>query len=273
VFEQGRVYHRRTLQKEIGGQRYGGIATPAALPILLLVSGEEGREFGYRDEFLDDGTILYFGEGQEGDMTMDGGNRAVLDHGTAGEELHFFDKVRDGFIRYRGQYDCADFEFRHDVRDRNGSLRTAIVFHLVPHDQLDEESEDALEPPEPELLPDDLALLRALALEPPTEGLPPAEGRRRIWRRSRAVRKYVLRRAGGVCEGCDVAASFMRSDGEPYLEPHHTRRISDGGPDHPAHVIAVCPTCHRRAHHAADAEEFNADLILKLKQIETSTHS
>ena len=46
-----------------------------------------------------------------------------------------------------------------------------------------------------------------------------------------------------------------------------TRRADDG-PDHPAHVIALCPNCHRRAHYAGDAKAFNTVLKRKVKAIE-----
>jgi hypothetical protein len=38
----------------------------------------------------------------------------------------------------------------------------------------------------------------------------------------------------------------------------HARPLSDGGPDHPAHVIALCPNCYRRVHAGADGEAYNA---------------
>ena len=81
------------------------------------------------------------------------------------------------------------------------------------------------------------------------------------------MRIYVLRRAEGHCEGCGEAAPFLTRDGHPYLEPHHTRWLSDGGPDTPAHVIALCPTCHRRAHYAVDALAFNTSLIERMKRL------
>src|SRR6266545_2838223 len=34
------------------------------------------------------------------------------------------------------------------------------------------------------------------------------------------------------------------------------------------HVIALCPTCHRRVHHAADGENYNGELRVKLDAIE-----
>jgi 5-methylcytosine-specific restriction protein A len=71
MFEIERTYRRSDVHEEYGGQRFGGISTPQPHPIVLLISGEEGAPFGYDDEGLDDGTVLYFGEGQEGDMTFE----------------------------------------------------------------------------------------------------------------------------------------------------------------------------------------------------------
>jgi 5-methylcytosine-specific restriction endonuclease McrA len=88
--------------------------------------------------------------------------------------------------------------------------------------------------------------------------------------RSQAIRLYVLRRANGTCESCLADAPFSRADGSPYLEPHHVTRLADDGPDHPAKVIGLCPTCHRRAHYAIDAKKFNVGLIRRLQRIETA---
>jgi 5-methylcytosine-specific restriction protein A len=266
-FEVGRVYRRQGIHDRYGGQRYGGISTPSAHPVVFLISGEEGAAFGYDDELLGDGTLLYFGEGQTGPMSFTRGNGAVRDHADAGEDLLLFRKIRDGFVRYVGQYVYAGHELRPDVRDVDGNPRTAIVFQLVPHDQLvydEEEGNDEVEG----ISDDDLTQLRAAALETPEPNRTPAEGRRKIWKRSRAVRKYALLRARGTCEGCATPAPFMRIDGTAYLEPHHTRRISDSGPDHPRWVIALCPTCHRRVHYGADGHEYNEQLEATLSAIE-----
>lgn len=86
--------------------------------------------------------------------------------------------------------------------------------------------------------------------------------------RSLAIRLYVLSRAAGDCEGCKTAAPFFSANGKPYLEPHHTTRVADDGPDHPAHVIALCPNCHRRAHLSEDAIAFNTRLKKTLVALE-----
>ena len=96
-----------------------------------------------------------------------------------------------------------------------------------------------------------------------------AKERKVVYRaRSAAIRLYVLRRANGICEGCDQPAPFRRPDGTDYLEPHHTTKLSDEGPDHPEKVIALCPNCHRHAHSGEDAIKFNARLIKKLTKLE-----
>jgi hypothetical protein len=91
-----------------------------------------------------------------------------------------------------------------------------------------------------------------------------------IYDRAVAVKQYVLERANGLCEGCGAAAPFLTKEKKPYLEPHHTTRVSDGGPDHPEHVIALCPNCHRRTHLAVDNKDYNEQLKAKLKLIEQS---
>lgn len=102
--------------------------------------------------------------------------------------------------------------------------------------------------------------LRFVALLAARPRVPP-QARKVLHRaRSLAIRLYVLKRAGGVCEGCETQAPFRTPTGKAYLEPHHTTRLADDGPDHPAHVIALCPNCHRRAHLSEDAQRFNSRL-------------
>ena len=94
----------------------------------------------------------------------------------------------------------------------------------------------------------------------------PASSRRQsnakasYWERSEAVRVYVLRRAAGVCERCGGPAPFVREDGTSYLEAHHIRRLTDGGPDDPRYVAGVCPNCHREAHHGQNRKALNERL-------------
>jgi 5-methylcytosine-specific restriction endonuclease McrA len=83
--------------------------------------------------------------------------------------------------------------------------------------------------------------------------------RTRTWmmafRRNPYVAAEVLERAKGVCESCGVYAPFRKaSNGDPYLEVHHVKRLIDGGEDTIQNAIAVCPNCHRRQHHGVPDE-------------------
>src|SRR5829696_7352885 len=138
MFERGRAYRRDELHEAWDGetrvQRQGGILTPREHPIVILITGEEGREFGYTDWRDKQGVWHYYGAGQEGSMEWVRGNVAIRDHARNGEDLHLFERLPDGLLRYEGQYVCADIEVRDDVPDRNKSPRTGFIFALVPFD-------------------------------------------------------------------------------------------------------------------------------------------
>ncbi len=69
--------------------------------------------------------------------------------------------------------------------------------------------------------------------------------------RNQYVVAEALIRAGGTCERCKRPAPFNRaSDGTPYLEVHHKKRLADGGEDSVNNAVALCPNCHRHAHYA-----------------------
>lgn len=121
------------------------------------------------------------------------------------------------------------------------------------------------------LLACNLDELRAVALLKSSSAVPKKSTTTIYRARELAIRQYVLMRAAGNCEGCGAEAPFARPDGTAYLEPHHTTRLADDGPDHPTRVIGLCPNCHRRAHHAADRLAFNNGLKRRLRRLEGVT--
>jgi 5-methylcytosine-specific restriction enzyme A len=257
-FEIGRVYNRRTdIHARFDGQRQGGIITPAKHSLVIIITGEEGLAREYADRYRDDGVFEHFGEGQVGDMKLRGGNRAIAEHSDQGKGLLLFRKTSDG-LRFEGEMVCEGFHLAA-ARDRTGATREAIVFELRSLDAVAEKVE--AEPPPPDV---PLQVLRQLAFSAASESSQQtSQGKRNIYQRSRDVA-----RSNGKCEGCDAVAPFYRPDGSPYLEPHHLRRISDGGPDHPAHVIALCPNCHRRVHAGADGQTYHAKLSAIMEKTE-----
>ncbi len=69
-----------------------------------------------------------------------------------------------------------------------------------------------------------------------------------------------IRRAKGKCENTDCInkAPFKNDDGEVFLESHHIVFLSDNGQDELDNMIALCPNCHREAHHGR-----NRDILKK----------
>ena len=133
MFEKGETYIRRDIHEQFGGQEQYGISTPANHPIILLFTGEQGEEYGYKDGWTDDNIFLYTGEGQKGDMAFVRGNRAIRDHIKNGKELHLFKNVGRGTVKYISQMILDDYKYR-DAPDITGNMRRAIVFHLSPID-------------------------------------------------------------------------------------------------------------------------------------------
>ncbi|MBL9141420.1 MAG: HNH endonuclease, partial [Phycisphaerae bacterium] len=77
---------------------------------------------------------------------------------------------------------------------------------------------------------------------------------------------WILMKANGVCEDCRSKAPFETPRGIPYLEVHHVHRLADGGPDTTANAVALCPNCHRRAHHGTDPKGSEASLRKQLER-------
>jgi 5-methylcytosine-specific restriction protein A len=149
-FIEGQSYSRaEDIHARFGGQQQGGIITPAAVPAIFLITGSSGKAIGYEDEWIDDSTFRYFGEGQEGPMEFVRGNRAIRDHIVDGKELHLFEKQRDSSLRYRGQFTCAGFQTQ-EAPDINGDAREAIVFNLTKTGtvRLDDQGDQPVSEPE-----------------------------------------------------------------------------------------------------------------------------
>ena len=70
------------------------------------------------------------------------------------------------------------------------------------------------------------------------------------FKRNPDVIAEALYRANGNCQGCQRPAPFLKKDGNPYLEVHHIKFLARGGEDTIDNAIALCPNCHREAHHA-----------------------
>ncbi|WP_312909312.1 HNH endonuclease [Natronosalvus caseinilyticus] len=117
----------------------------------------------------------------------------------------------------------------------------------------------------------DLATLRKRAGECASEAVDPVSATTQTYEGSDVVKTYVKARAEGKCEGCGEPA-FQNKSGDPYFHAHHINELSDGGPDRPDMVIALCPNCHCRVHHGEDGENYNEKLREWLADIESDEY-
>lgn len=85
--------------------------------------------------------------------------------------------------------------------------------------------------------------------------------------RDPAVKAYVLKLAGGLCELCLSEAPFIDQNGCPFLEVHHVRPLAEGGSDRVSNLVAVCPNCHRAVHLSSDAEDLVANLYRSVSRL------
>lgn len=267
--QRGRRYQRKELLDRYGGQLQAGIWTPRNFKVVFMFSGTSGAPFGYSDRWTENGTFEYTGEGQVGDMTFDGGNKAIRDHRKNDVDLFLFhDDGKGKGVRYEGMFECIDWKIRQGT-DRNAAPRKIIVFELAPVTSAEEIG--------PELghqvgAGKSLSDLRKAAYEAANavsaNSGPKGRTSRNWYERTEQVRAYVLARAAGTCESCEEEAPFLNREGQPYLEPHHTTRRADNGLDHPAHVAAICPDCHRHVHFGLDGFEKNETLKKKIAEKE-----
>ena len=224
MFSIGKIYKRTDLHKLYKGQTQGGISTPANHNLIMIFTGEVGGQFGYQDGWNEDGLFLYTGEGQTGDMAFIRGNLAIRDHNVNCKDLHLFQYVKSGHVRYIEQMICTGFHTRK-APDRIGNTREAIIFELSPIDQFtnmeitDDEFEEGWQ--------EDIGLLRSRAIASASTKASPIERKTIFRKRSSAIKIYVLKIADGLCETCGSEAPFITPANLTFISD--LRALSRGG--------------------------------------------
>ena len=139
----------------------------------------------------------------------------------------------------------ADSEYGHSIRARVTRLFRNARRQVFDRDELDDQA-DALQP-----------LAHA-----PRGVRRPSRSKHEVTvvGRDPEVQRWILQCSDGRCELCGEPAPFNRSNGSPFLEIHHVRRLADGGADIPDNAVALCPNCHREAHHGTRAEAIKKQL-------------
>lgn len=242
-FEKGKLYKRSELHDQFGGNRQRGISPSAKLPVIFIFSGDSGSQYGYTD----------------------GWNKALRDHIELSKDVFLFTAASGGQYKFNDQLTLINFE-KKPALDRNGDSRMVISFTFESFTEIVESSNvnklhDSNQ---------SLEELKQIALDDASsEQASIQEKRVKIRKRSEAIKTYARKRAEGVCEACEQPEPFDARSGSS-LDVHHLYRLSDGGPDHPEHVAAICPNCHARIHRGRDGAKYNQVLINKIREKEYS---
>jgi len=277
-FALGTDYKRQDLLDFVGSkQAQSGVIWGPLEPgcVICTSGGRHGKKIGYTDERVPDGTWLYFGQGQSGDQSLTNAANARLADGQRSVLLFTTREPTAREVATQGNYQKR-FTF-------GGSFNVSAVETVVPLSgprkgdsllrfKLVPANEHAIDPDAPA---EDVVAEQGLktwqerlnksATAVVAAQLAPTEYRRR----SDSLHRYALARSAGVCEACLLPAPFVDKKGRPFLEVHHILRLADDGPDAPANVAAICPNCHRAAHHSLRRDE----LAQKLAQAIAATEA
>ncbi len=242
MFKQGKKYLRKSIIKTYGGQSRSGITTPSKHPLIFLFTSKVGKEFGYDDGWTDDGMFEICGEGQVGDMQYVRGNKSVLEHRQNGKELHLFEAVGKGYVRYVSE--MVYNSHREDIgKDKDGNERKRIMFELMPKDSLDDND-------------------RELTSTETTEGNTVLRYTT-TYERDPKVRNDALAFHGYDCKCCGFNFEKVYGEyGSGFIHVHHIKPLSDSGEtivNPKTDLIPLCPNCHamvhRRKKHTLTLEE------------------
>lgn len=238
-----------------------GIRSNREEKIIGCVTSHEGI---YEDEWLDERTLLYTGEGKKGDQTpSSSGNKDLIIAANNKEwRVFLFEKIKPNKYYYRGEVDVDPvIKQKQNVLDEEFKPRSVIQFTLTlkgdiagltytEDDSLIIESNkkktvDKLKP----------EIIHQIAKSKEEDSKCKYVNVKQ-YNRDQAVAKDTKNRANGICDLCDQPAPFETKEG-PYLESHHLIWISKGGPDNIYNTVALCPNCHRRVHALEDKKDFN----------------
>ncbi|MCX5200961.1 restriction endonuclease [Streptomyces sp. NBC_00237] len=123
---------------------------------MLFTDPSRGHPNGYFDGWGDDGCFHYTGEGRYGDQRMIQGNLAVLTHTDQNRTIHLYRSISSGVVALVGEFtlDSQRPWYTTDAPDRDGDIRSVIMFRLRPIDVSPSTAEIPFTPPQQTLVED-----------------------------------------------------------------------------------------------------------------------
>lgn len=249
----GEIITNDKLRKVFQCGNMGGMRRSLKTNTLVLIS-DHTKEL-YEDKWIGD-VLHYTGMGRKGDQDINASQNKTLKESNAnGVDVHLFEVFQSNNYIYMGQVELVEKPYQEKQKDEDGLLRNVWIFPVRPIEinntrvaieaNILKESYKKKERQAKRLTDEELSEKAKECQSIKTSSRLITS---KTYIRNAFIAEYVKRRANGICQLCNKKAPFKNKSGEPYLETHHIRWLSEGGPDTIANTVALCPNCHRKMH-------------------------
>jgi 5-methylcytosine-specific restriction protein A len=266
-----------------GGQWVQGVTKFENENIVNVFFDEDGP---YADEIdHETGTVEYRGKGLTGEQKLTEGNELLENARLSKSAIRFWYKPSKGTWVFKNWATVIDRD-NIEEEDVEGNLAKRFLWYLEPVVSEDKTfwSVEINQAPVRDISIDEVVLIKnpknlladyakiAKELEAnPTTLSSNVKPRTPQPRRRKRAKDIVIARAAGKCENdqCTGMPPDVKKDGTPLFQVDHIIQLSDGGPDQPDNMIALCPNCHT----AKTLGKNKNEMTSRLKKIAFQKHS
>lgn len=258
----GMIFSNADLCEMFECQEQGGIRLSVTSKAIVIVNNH--IKSIYRNQWINNKTLLYVGEGLQGDQSISRGNKALNNAKEDDKKIYLFEVYEDREYTFIDEVVLTKDVYFENAPDENHNIRQVIIFNLqlvnVEY-QISDVNNNKIRLAQSKILnkyPDDQ--LYKIAKTRSQKQVRTVFISSNSYIRDTVIAEWSKRHAKGICQLCDQPAPFKGKDGKPYLESHHIDWLSNGGEDSIKNTIALCPNCHRKMHIVNDDSD-----IKKLK--------
>jgi 5-methylcytosine-specific restriction protein A len=266
-----------------GGQWVQGVTKFESEEVVNVFFDEDGP---YADEIdHETGAVEYRGKGLSGEQKLTEGNELLENARLSKSAIRFWYKPSKGIWVFKNWAVVIDRD-NIEEEDVNGNLAKRFLWYLEPviSDHKDLWPTELIQSPAREISNEEVILVKnsknlladyakiAKELEEnPTTVSTNIKPRPPQPRRRKRAKDIVIARAEGLCENneCTGMPPDVKKDGTPLFQVDHIVQLSDGGPDQPDNMIALCPNCHT----AKTLGKNRNEMTRRLKKIALKRHT
>ena len=249
--KQGRVLSNKELCKIFKCAPQGGMRKSNSTNSLVIVS--DHTKAIYEDRWENE-IFHYTGMGLSGDQSLSfAQNKTLNESKTNGVDVFLFEVFDPGKYIYQGKVILNSKPYVEKQPDIKQNIRNVWIFPLKLTDNIT-----------PSIIPKEVFQKKFVIREKKAKKLSDENLKKKVlsapkkcgirhvvskqYDRNEELVEFVKRRAKGFCQLCGNKAPFNNKNGDPFLEVHHIKWLSEGGDDSIENTVALCPNCHRKMH-------------------------